>query len=206
MTPPVEELPGPREATEDELVTRSRNGDSQAFSDLVERHHVRIYQTVYSMVRNRDDADDLVQDVFLKAYRNLASFNGQSRFYTWLYRLAVNTVLDWRRLRQRRRKLWCDACGEEPLDCAAGPLAPPAPPDSRVSRREIREILKGAMAVLRPEYREALVLREIHGLSYKEIAYTQGYPVGTAKGRVFRAKSQLREVLAGTYQDYCYPS
>ena len=202
MEPLVEEPPRPYEATEDDLVTRSREGDTRAFSELVQRHHARIYQTVCSMVGNRDDADDLVQDVFLKAYRNLSSFNRQSRFYTWLYRLAVNTVLDWRRLRQRRRKLWRDACGEGPLDCAAVPLPPSEAPDSRVSRREMREILKGAMAVLRPEYRAALVLREIHGLSYKEIAYTQGYPIGTAKGRVFRAKSQLREVLEGTYQDW----
>ena len=206
MKPPVEDLHRPLEATEDDLVTRSRNGDARAFSELVERHYARIYQTVYSMVGNRDDADDLVQDVFLKAYRNLARFNGQSRFYTWLYRLGVNTCLDWRRLRQRRRKLWLDACGEDPPGCPTGSVGPHEPPDSRVSRREMREILNGAMAVLRPEYRSALVLREIHGLSYKEIAYTQGYPVGTAKGRVFRAKSQLREVLAGTYQDYCYPS
>ncbi|MDP6778953.1 MAG: sigma-70 family RNA polymerase sigma factor [Candidatus Latescibacteria bacterium] len=202
MEPLVEELPEPVEVSEDDLVERSRNGDTEAFSELVERHQSRIYQTVYSMVRNRDDAEDLVQEVFLKAYRNLAGFSGGARFYTWLYRLGVNTCLDWRRRCQRRLKLWSDACGEEPVGCGVATMDSSEAPDSRVSRREIREMLDGAMDVLRPEYRAALVLREIHGLSYKEIAYTQGYPVGTAKGRVFRAKSQLREVLEGAYNDW----
>ncbi len=206
MEPLVEAPPRPPQVTEHELVARSRDGDADAFSELVQRHHARIYQTVYSMVRNGDDADDLVQDIFLKAFRNLTSFSGQSSFYTWLYRLGVNTCLDWRRLRQRRQKLWRDACVDEPVGCATIALNPAEMPDFRVSRREMREILKGAMAILRPEYRAALVLREIHGLSYKEIAYTQGYPIGTAKGRVFRAKSQLREVLEGAYQDWYHRS
>ncbi len=181
------------------LVARARDGDRDAFSELVRRYHERIFNTVYALVGDRDDADDLTQEVFLKAYRSLPGFRGQSRFYTWLYRIGVNLCLDWMKSRNRRRDLWLEQEGWDGREDPVGGRRPEAS-DARVQRRELQAILKRALETLAPEYRSVVVLREIDGLAYGEIACALGCSVGTVKSRLFRARMKLRGVLEEAYE------
>ena len=181
------------------LVARAREGDREAFSELVRRYHERIFNTVYALVGDRDDADDLTQEVFLKAYRSLSGFRGQSRFYTWLYRIGVNRCLDWMKSRNRRRDLSLEREGWDGFEDPVGGTRPEAS-DARVQRGELQTILKRALETLAPEYRSAVVLREIDGLAYEEIACVLGCSVGTVKSRLFRARMKLRGVLEEDYE------
>ncbi len=194
----VQQLIRSSEIEDAELVARTRGGHREAFSELVRRHHERIFQTVYALVGNRDDADDLVQDVFLKAYCSLSSFQGQSQFYTWLYRIGVNCCLDWMKSRNRRKNLLQEKTERHEPEKA---FSHPEASDRRVLRRELQEILEEALATLPPEYRSAVVLREIDGLSYDEIASVLGCSDGTVKSRLFRARARLRTVLEKPYRE-----
>ena len=190
------------EMEDHELVDLARDGDQGAFSELVRRNHERIFQMVYALVGNREDADDLSQEVFLKAYRSLHRFQGQSKFYTWVYRIGVNCCLDWMKVQKRRKnvsriKEWWDRCEE-----SEALFIQPERPDVGVTRREFHETLEAALAMLMPDYRTALVMRELNGLSYEEIATSLGCSVGTVKSRLFRARSQLKETLAPVYQEW----
>ncbi|MCZ6635245.1 MAG: sigma-70 family RNA polymerase sigma factor [bacterium] len=190
------------EMEDHELVDLARDGDQGAFSELVRRHHERIFQMVYALVGNREDADDLAQEVFLKAYRSLHRFQGQSKFYTWVYRIGVNCCLDWMKVQKRRKnvsrmKEWWDRCEE-----SEALFTQPERPDVKVARREFHETLEAALALLVPDYRTALVMRELNGLSYEEIATSLGCSVGTVKSRLFRARSQLKETLMPVYQEW----
>lgn len=185
-----------------ELVDFARKGDQGAFSELVRRHHNRIFQMVCALVANREDADDLTQEVFLKAYRSFHRFQGQSQFYTWIYRIGVNCCLDWIKVQKRQRnvgkvKEWWDQCEE-----SQALFGQPERPDMQVARREFHETLEEALALLMPEYRTALVMRELNGLSYEEIASSLGCSVGTVKSRLFRARSQLKERLTPVYREW----
>jgi RNA polymerase sigma-70 factor (ECF subfamily) len=181
-----------------ELVAQARKGDREAFSELVRRYYERVYGTIYSLVGDRDDADDLAQEAFLKAYRSLSNFRGQSQFYTWVYRIGVNCCLDWMKSRNRRKDVSLE---REPwgLD---GVFRHPQASDAGVLRKELQAILEQAMETLPVEYRATLVLREIDGLAYDEIAYALGCSVGTVKSRLFRSRAQLREVLEKDYREW----
>ena len=181
------------------LVARAREGDPEAFSRLVSQHYERIFGTVYSLIGNRDDADDLTQEVFLKAYRSLGRFRGKSQFYTWLYRIGVNACLDWLKSRKRRsgdlsveREQWE---GREDRGLT-GQVAT----DAGVERQELQAILEQALDTLPDEYRMTVVLREIDGLAYEEIADLLRCNVGTVKSRLFRARMRLRTVLERDYR------
>ena len=181
-----------------ELVAQARKGDREAFSELVRRYYERVYGTIYSLVGDRDDADDLAQEAFLKAYRSLSNFRGQSQFYTWVYRIGVNCCLDWMKSRNRRKDVSLE---REPwgLD---GVFRHPQASDTGVLRKELQAILEQAMETLPVEYRATLVLREIDGLAYDEIAYALGCSVGTVKSRLFRSRAQLREALEKDYREW----
>ena len=183
-----------------ELVERTRRGDREAFSELVRRHHERIFQTAYALVGDREDADDLAQDVFLKAYLSLSSFQGQSQFYTWLYRIGVYCCLDWIKSRNRRKNLLLEKTGwHEPEKVFSRPEAS----EAWVLRRELQEFLEEALASFPPEYRSAVVLREVDGLSYCEIVSALGCSDGTVKSRLFRARARLQTVLEKPYRELC---
>ena len=187
---------------ESELVARAREGDRAAFSQLVWHHQDQIHNMVYALVGDRDDADDLAQEVFVKAYRSLPRVRGGSKFHTWLYRIGVNCALDHVRSRNRRRSLAleCDRCRD--TDLVDPGVSSPEASDSKVMRKELQAILERALASLPPDHRAAVVLRDIDGLHYEEIAYATNCSIGTVKSRLFRARARLRKLLERDYREW----
>lgn len=167
-----------------------------AFAALVERHKGRVYRTLYQMVGNAEDASDLAQEAFLKAYRALSGYRGDAAFTTWFHRLTVNVALDWLRSRSRRPL-------QVPLEPPGDPSgrAPPMPtiptPEEQVMAREQQERVAAALEALRPEQRQVVVLHHFHGLSYHEVARRLGVPVRTVETRLYRARGCLRQMLTG---------
>jgi len=185
-----------------ELVSKAREGDQLAFSDLVRRYQDRIYNTVYGLVGDRDDADDVAQEAFVKAYRSLGRFRGNSSFYTWIYRIAVNTCLDWMKSRARRSDVPIDRDVPGSPDAASPLYRPPESADTQALRNDLHRVLQEALSALSPEFRVTTVLREIDGLSYGEISSILGCSTGTVKSRLFRARSQLRLLLEDQHGEW----
>lgn len=193
----------PTEITDDILVTRTLAGDTGAFRILVERYQQRVHAVALGVLGNFQDAEDVTQDAFLKAYRNLASFRGQSSFYTWVYRITFNLAIDERRKRYRHVET---SVGEtavldvvtEPRDRGGPPLLSESPkPDEEAERGELREQIKRAIAGLSPEHRAVIMLREIEGLSYAEISNVVGCSKGTVMSRLHHARRRLKRALQG---------
>ena len=174
------------------LVAACREGRTEAFGELVRRYQDRLYPTLYRLTGSADDALDLVQDAFLRAYERLDRFDGESGFYTWLYRIAVNLAISAR----RRRKV----VGRSPASLSANM---PEPADDLASSDPSRPVLIGerdriiqtALDELPTDYRAVIVLNHLDGLSYDEIARALGIPVGTVRSRLHRARSELRDRL-----------
>lgn len=183
-----------------ELVRRCREGDQEAFRTLVTRYHPRIFNLIYSLVKDRDEADDLTQEVFIKAFRSLAGFKGQAQVYTWLYRIAVNRCLDWLKNRGRRPEMSLERVEVYRTD--EDTLQSPGTADAETEQRELGRALEKALRALSPDYRVALTLREVDGLSYEEIAEVIDCSVGTVKSRLFRARAQLQRMLANIHEDW----
>ena len=174
-----------------ELVRRARAGDAAAFGTLVERYQGRILRLVRGLVPEHD-AEDVAQDAFLKAFRKLHEFDERARFYTWVYRIASNAALDWRK-RERYRRHGDLPVGPEGEDAA--PSHEPGP--TAIARRhELATAIDRAIAALPGHYHEIVVLREVQNLSYEEIAEVLGISKGTVESRLFRAREKLRETLA----------
>jgi RNA polymerase sigma-70 factor (ECF subfamily) len=174
-----------------ETVRRALAGSEDAFIDLVRKYESRIFTLVSRIVSNREDAEDVTQEAFTKAYARLSSFTFQSAFFTWLYRIAVNAAADFVKSRRRRRTTSLDALAE-----AAPAVAPPqSRPERSASRGELRERLRLAIADLPPVFRTVLVLRELEDLAYDEIAKILGCSIGTVESRLFRARARIREAL-----------
>jgi RNA polymerase sigma-70 factor, ECF subfamily len=181
------------------LIRRSQEGDPQAFRALVERHHPRVHALIQGLVRDPDEADDLAQEVFIKAYRSLPGFERRSQVYTWLYRIAVNRALDWLKTRGRRPETPMAKLSEAREEVL---MRGPAGTDSDAMRHELGRALEKALDGLPGEYRLSLTLREEEGLSYEEIAASMGCSVGTVKSRLFRARSLLQKALADVHEDW----
>ena len=182
------------------LVLQTQRGDGASFTELVRRYHGRIFNTMYALVGDRDDADDLAQEIFVRAYQALAHFRGRSQFYTWLYRIGINCWKDWAkspRNTRQRKDLWASIEDyDAPSEGGAGPIAT----DAEVENRELQDILEQALARLPARQRAAVVLREIDGLDYEGIARTLGCSVGTVKSRLFRARARLRKLWETRYR------
>jgi RNA polymerase sigma-70 factor (ECF subfamily) len=174
-----------------ELVVSARAGDQAAFAALVGRYEARIVRLVRGMVPE-SDTEDVTQESFLKAFRKIGNFDGRSSFYTWLYRIAANTAMDWRKKERHRRHA---PLPEGPEGEDAVPSLE-AGPETATSRRELAARIDAAIASLPEKYREILLLREIEGLSYEEISKELGMSKGTVESRLFRARERLREVLS----------
>jgi RNA polymerase sigma-70 factor (ECF subfamily) len=178
------------------LVARARTGDRAAFDELVLRHEDRVYNMALRMLGNADDALDVAQEIFLSAYRALDGLEMKSLFSTWLYRVTVNRCRDEMRRRAtvkhtRPRPLG----GPDPDDPPADPPARSGSPEDAAISRESAAIVAAAVAALPEDAREALVLRDVEGLAYEEIADVLGVPVGTVRSRLHRARSLLRDRL-----------
>ena len=174
------------------------NGDVNAYAILVLRYQDRIFRTVVALVGDSDEAEDIAQEIFVKAYASLHRFRGQSQFYTWLYRIAVNRCLDHIKSRNRRVMVR-DENGE--LDAAVLSLDLPSgdSTDARMTQMELQSVLETALKQLPEEYRVTFVMREIDGLTYDEISELLGCSVGTVKSRLFRARSRLQNLLRSFY-------
>lgn len=179
---------------EDDLVRLAQEGQAAAFEALVERHQARVYSLALRLTGNPHDAFDMAQEALLKAFLSLPSFRGQSAFSTWLHRITTNVCLDEMRKRGRRPLL---AVEREDDDAPPRVHPDPAPgPEAEALRREERRAIERAIAALPEEFRVPLVLRDLQGFSYEEIADLTGLPLGTVKSRIHRARLQLRERLA----------
>jgi RNA polymerase sigma-70 factor (ECF subfamily) len=186
------------EPTDADLVRRSQDGDYRAFDDLVTKHRGRVYAMIQNMVKNEADAWDLSQEVFVKVWKALPKYEARARFSTWMYRITHNVVYDW----MRKRKI--ESAGE--LDdniltrerIATGARATPARnarPDEALVNEELRKRIENALEQISPEHREVILLREVQGLEYKEIADAMDCSIGTVMSRLFYARKKLQTLL-----------
>ncbi len=178
------------------LVNAARGGDIGAFEELVRKYDRNVFRIANHITQNREDAEDVVQDAFLKAYQNLEQFQGQSKFYTWLVRIAVNEAL--MRLRRRRpeRMVSLDEdinTGEDTIPREVADWAPN--PEQLYNQSELREILQKTIQGLPPSFRTVFVLRDVEGLSTEETADALNLSIPAVKSRLLRARLQLRERL-----------
>ena len=179
--------------TDEELVARAQGGDVESFNQLIVRWERPIYALAYRVIGREEDARDVCQDAFLRAYRALPGFKGQAKFSSWLYRIALNLCRDWIR-RQRRAPV-----SQLPEDTEATELVAASGPvesiEDLVARRELSAIVAEAMSVLSEEQRTAIILKEYHGMTFQEIADMQGCPLSTVKTRLYQGLSLLRRRL-----------
>lgn len=186
--------------TDAELVARVQRGDKRAFDLLVLKYQRKIMRLLSRMVYDPAEVEDVAQETFIKAYRALAQFRGESAFYTWLYRIAINTARNWQASAKRRPSTTSNIENEEgeTFDQIDN-LTDISTPESVMVSRQIAETINEAIAALPEELRTAIVLREIEGMSYEDIAESMGCPIGTVRSRIFRARdaiaTRLRPIL-----------
>jgi RNA polymerase sigma-70 factor, ECF subfamily len=190
------------DASDLSLVQRVQHGDRGAFDVLVLKYQHKVVKLVMRYVRNPAEAEDIAQDAFIKAYRALPQFRGDSAFYTWLYRIAINTAKNAVVARDRNPVDFdLDMTNNDESYEMQGRLKDSETPEALVLTDEIRTTVNAAIANLPDDLRTAIVLRELEGLSYEEIAATMDCPVGTVRSRIFRAREaidgRLREVFEG---------
>ena len=179
--------------TDEELVARSRSGDQDSFNQLIVRWERPIYALAYRVLGREEDARDVCQDTFLRAYRALPGFKGQAKFSSWLYRIALNLCRDWIRRQQRA------PVSQMPEDIDPAELLAETEPtesiEDLVARRELSAIVADAMKSLSDEQRTAIILKEYHGMTFQEIAELQGCPLSTVKTRLYQGLNVLRRHL-----------
>jgi RNA polymerase sigma-70 factor (ECF subfamily) len=179
------------------LVQRAREGDLQAYDDLVRRYQERIYATVYHMTSNHEDANDLAQEAFIKAFQALKTFKGGSSFYTWVYRIAVNKTINFLKQRKNKTQMSLDDLdfnAEHDPDLVA--LISEKTPRREVNLAELQEKLNEAMQKLSEPHRLVVTLHDVQGMSHEEIAKIVGCNIGTVRSRLFYARQQLQAYLS----------
>ena len=189
--------PAPAPVAEMDLVKRARRGDLDAYDDLVRRYQERIYATVYHMTANHEDANDLAQEAFIKAFRALKSFKGGSSFYTWVYRIAVNKTINFLKQRKNKTQMSLDDLdfnAEHDPDLVA--LISDKTPRREVGLAELQEKLNAAMLRLSEPHRLVVTLHDVQGLSHEEIGKIMECNVGTVRSRLFYARQQLQAYLS----------
>ncbi|HSJ01478.1 MAG: sigma-70 family RNA polymerase sigma factor [Verrucomicrobium sp.] len=190
------------DAADADLVRRAQSGDARAFDSLVTRYRGKVYGMCYHLVQNEQDAWDLAQEAFIKAWRALSSFKGDASFYTWIYRIAHNSTYDW--LRKRKIETSGEFNDERQSGVAAGAETVPKGdfrPDEALKNRELGVRIQQAINQLTPDHRTAVLLREVEGLSYEEIAEIMQSSLGTVMSRLFYARKKLQELLKDAYEN-----
>jgi RNA polymerase sigma-70 factor (ECF subfamily) len=188
------DLSAPTEETE--LVRRARGGDLRAYDELVKRYQERIYATIYHMTSNHDDANDLAQESFIKAFQALKSFKGGSSFYTWLYRISVNKTINFLKQRKNRQAMSLndlDFNAEHDPDLIA--LISDNTPRRAAGLTELQEKLNAALLKLSEPHRLVIVLHDVQGQSHEEIAKVMDCNIGTVRSRLFYARQQMQSYL-----------
>src|SRR6478672_8460942 len=191
------------EPVSDELarVDAAKAGDDAAFEEVVRRYHRHVYRIAQHIPQNREDAEDVVQDAFVKAYTNLKQFQGQSKFYTWLVRIAVNEALMKLRRRRPERMVSLDEDVKTEEDSVPREVADWSPnPEQQYNQAELKEILSKTIQGLPPSFRPVFVLRDVEGLSTEETAEALDLSIPAVKSRLLRARLQLRERLSRYFQ------
>ena len=183
------------------LVARAKAGDAEAFSELVSKYERKIFRLAKNITRNDEDAEDVLQDAFLKAYEHLDRFEGHSKFYTWLVRIAVNEAL----MKLRKRKSGKTVSLDEPLDAGDEFMQREIAvwdgnPEQQYSGEEMKKILEDALDSLKPDFRTVFTLRDIEELSTEETADALGISVAAVKSRLLRARLALREKLTRQFK------
>lgn len=183
----------------DRLIALAAKGDQEAFGQVVQAYYSRVYSVIYRVVNHPEDARELAQTSWVKAWQRLGDYKQEARFFTWIYRIAINTALDFLRRKKRRP--------EAPLEPAIGDdgdhlvmerqreLADETSPLDQINREEIRQAFNQALTKLSDEHRTALVLREIEGMSYEEIARVMKTRTGTVMSRIYYARKALQETM-----------
>ena len=188
-----------------QLVERAQRGDKRAFELLVMKYQRRLARLLSRMVRDAAEVEDITQESFIKAYRALPQFRGDSAFYTWLYRIAVNTAKNYLVAKGRRAPTTTEFDSEEAEGFEDGELLRDiATPDAELHTKQVARAVNEAVDTLPEELRTAITLREIEGLSYEEIAQMMNCPIGTVRSRIFRAREAIAEKirpLLGTSKD-----
>jgi RNA polymerase sigma-70 factor (ECF subfamily) len=183
----------PRNDPDQVLVAAAKRGDLDAFEALVHRHQAVVCGQVRAMVGSGGgDVDDIAQEVFVRAYRFLRTFRGDASFRSWLYRVAVNVTRTYHERRTRQQAVWADS-GEGTAASVIDRCLDAADLEAGYLRRDV---IERALSTLPPELRESLVLRDVHGFEYQEIAQAMDVPLGTVESRIFRARQRLRPLLA----------
>jgi RNA polymerase sigma-70 factor, ECF subfamily len=195
---PASSQAGIDEAT---LVAQAREANTSAFAELVRRYEGKIFRLAQHVTQNREDAEDVLQETFMKAYEHLDQFQGNSKFYTWIVRIAVNQAL----MKLRRKKTGKTVSLDETIDTGEDTVvreiaAWDENPEQRFSREELGEILESAIQSLEPPYRSVFVLRDIEDLSTEETADALGLSIPAVKSRLLRARLQLRERLTRQFK------
>jgi len=192
------------DVSELDLVKRCQAGDTEAFDELVTRYRARVFGMIYNMVHSEQDAWDLAQDAFVKAWKSIKRFRGRSSFYTWLYRIVMNVAIDWVRKKQVRSSgaEFDDAAQLKEID-PASKTAPKADalPYETMERGEIRERIDQAIAQLTPQHRAVILMKEIEEMQYHEIAEALGCSIGTVMSRLFYARKKLQTLLRDVYEN-----
>jgi RNA polymerase sigma-70 factor, ECF subfamily len=179
--------------TDEELVARSTGGDPESFNQLIKRWERPIYALAYRTIGREEDARDVVQETFLRAFRGLSGFKGQAKFSSWLYRIALNLCRDWIR-RQRRAPVVLAPDGVDLVELA-GEAESVESADAAVARKDLSRAVARAMTTLPEDQRAAIVLKEYHGLTFQEIADLLGCPLSTVKTRLYQGLTVLRREL-----------
>ncbi len=201
MTPSSNPAAVPAPSDEGTLVAQAQAGDKQAFSQLVKRYERKIYRLAKNITQNDEDAEDVLQDAFLKAYEHLGGFQGQSKFYTWIVRIAVNEAL----MKLRKRKGDRFVSLDEPIDTGEEEVKREVAvwegnPEQQYSQEELQRILNDAVEELKPDFRTVFTLRDIEELSTEETAETLGISIPAVKSRLLRARLALREKLTRQFK------
>jgi len=181
---------------ETQLISRCQQGDQEALKEIFDKYHKKVYRIAYGVVRHREEALDIVQEVFIKLFRSIKNFKGKSRFYTYLYRMVMNTAIDHARKTGKQFISSLDEEGSfEPSDEVE------RGPEKILLQKELEERVKGAMEKLPAEQRAALIFRDVEGLSYQEMSEAMGCSMGTVMSRLHYGRKRIQELL----KDYVGP-